>query len=468
VSDVLAAATGSASEQARHLRPVERIERRGPKFAAYRHDVARVLGPHRGAAAIYGLLASAWFEFAAPSVAEGKKRPAPGDWVEISYKQFMDISGTNSKDSVIRWLRILSEDVHPCLEGRCGEEHPLIVVKRQGRTRPNRYRKWRCGEDELVLRPQVRSQKLREAARRRVDAGQIPTGIEPTDTATADDQLALIAEPREVRPLDFTKPAQKTTEPPSKVRPSDFKEAESDVRSSDFKKSDQQTSYEVRPTDREKSDHRTSYTEEKNLNLEKAAAKKSAAAAIETTDDVDAVACEVVDAILALAQRIEPAYTDDQAWAVARRLAAAALAMAQQNAAAARSLVLRAIADRRLARARNPVGLLLRGMLGDDAGEDRFLLAESPVDARAMTAINARWRESGASSAPAEEGSAKSDTPLCDELAVRDIAEYRRRLEEILAVVEIPSNLGLRRSLDHPMLLGMCRARLERELGGNR
>jgi hypothetical protein len=495
-------ATGSTSEQARHLRPVERIERRGPKFAAYAHDVARVLGPHRGAAAIYGLFASAWFEFAAPAVAEGKKRPAPGDWVEISYKQLMDISGTNSKDSVIRWLRILAEDVHPCLQGRCGAEHPLIVVKRQGRTRPNRYRKWRCGEDEFVLRPQVRSQKLSEAARRRVEAGQIPTAIEPASAAMAEDQLALLAESLEVRPSDFKQSAHQGSESPDEVRPSDFKDAGSDVRSSDCKKSGHQTSQEVRSSDLMKSGHRTSYTIENDIKLEIAAATEDAAAAIEAASEVDAVACEIIDAILNLAQRVEPAYTDHQAWAVARRLAGVALATAQRDAATARVLLLCAISDRRLARARNPVGLLIRGVEGDDAGHDRFLISgckgavvNSPTATKALedlapgmremlleavssgAAIDARWLRGrdvppaalhAARKRAAEEASSSSETPLGDELAARDETEYRRRLEEILAVVEIPSNLGLRRSLDHPMLLGMCRARLERELSGER
>jgi hypothetical protein len=222
---------------------------------------------------------------------------------------------------------------------------------------------------------------------------------------------------------------------------------------------------------------------------------------------VDAVACEVVDAILELAKRTEPEYRDDRAWATARRLATSALKMAQGEAVEARSLLIRAIGDRRLARADNPIGLLIRGVEGDVAGADRFLvrrrhessaeggLTNSPgastaledlapgmremlLDAvRCGAAIDARWLRGRdiplvafetARRRVAEEAAMKSATPLCDEFAARDETEYRRRLEEILAVVEIPANLGVRRTLDHPMLLGMCRARLERELCGDR
>jgi len=244
-------------------------------------------------------------------------------------------------------------------------------------------------------------------------------------------------------------------------------------------------------------------------NIEKAAAaEKRTAAAIneQAANDLEAVACEVVDAILELAKRTEPEYTDDQAWSTGRRLAAAALKMAQGEAALARSLLLRAIDDRRLARADNPIGLLIRGVEGDAAGADRFLVvrrhgseAEGVVTSSLPTsalddlapgmrealvstvrrgvAIDARWLRDrdippaaleAARKHAVEEASTSSERPLCDELAARDPTEYRRRLDEILASVEIPSNLGLRRSLDHPMLLGMCRARLERELGGDR
>jgi hypothetical protein len=62
----------------RHLRPVE-AERKGAKFAALDHDVARVLGPQRGAAVLYGFLASTWFEFADPQkLAERKEEDHAG------------------------------------------------------------------------------------------------------------------------------------------------------------------------------------------------------------------------------------------------------------------------------------------------------------------------------------------------------------------------------------------------------
>jgi hypothetical protein len=507
VSDLPALATGAASAQPRHLRPVEQ-ERRGAKFAAVDHDVARVLGPHRAAATCYGVLATAWYEFAPPSdKLQGKKRPAPGDWVEVDYRQFMEICGTNAKDSIIRWLRILAEDTHPCPWGRCGDEHPLIVVKRQGQNKPNRYRKWRCGEDELILRPRVKSRKLSEAARRRVKEGQILNGI-VTERPLANDEPA---ESDSQLGLDLINPASPITGLPnqSQIRKSDSQTSESASWKSGHQTSESPTSRlpEVWPSNFRKSDQQTSLRG-KEIKLEKAAAKDRAAAIDEqAADDVDAVACEVVDAILELAKRTEPEYTDDRAWSTARRLATAALKQAQGEAVAARSLLLRAIGDRRLARAANPVGLLIRGVEGDVAGADRFLvvrqhesvaeggLTNSPTAANALeglapgmrealldavrcgAAIDARWLR-GRDIPPvaletarrrvAEEAAIKSATPLCDELAARDETEYRGRLEEILAVVEIPANLGVRRTLDHPMLLGMCRARLERELCGDR
>jgi hypothetical protein len=489
----------------RHLRPVERIARRGKKFAAVQPDVAHVLGPHRGASLIYGFLASSWFEFASPSdTIAGKKRPSPGDWIEVDYRQLMEISGTNGKASIIRWLRILAEDVHPCLEGRCAGEHPLIVIHRQGQNRPNRYRKWRCGEDELGLRRRIQSQKLSESARRRVAAGEHLNGIfqarpSADSPAEIEPQLGLDLSEAESRKFHYktsapAAPGSFTTRLPDETRK--------------FHHETSERASEVPSRDGRKFHHETSLYGIENIeNL--TAAEKSRAAAIgeQAADDVDAVACEVVDAILELAKRTEPEYTDDRAWSTARRLANAALKMTQGEAVAARSLLLRAIADRRLARAGNPVGLLIRGVEGDAAGADRFLVsrrretdadggltnstaAPSALDdlapgmremlleaVRSGTAIDARWMRGrdippaafeAARESTAEEAGAKSETPLCDELAARDGTEYRRRLEEILAGLEVPVNLGVRRTLDHPMLLGMCRARLERELCGDR
>ena len=123
---------------------------------------------------LYGFLASTWFEYADPAkLAERRKKFTPGDWVEVSYAQFMEIGGTRARASIIRWLRVLAEECHPCPWSRCADEHPLIVVHRQGQSKSNRYRKWRCGEDTLVIRRRVKSEKLREVARCRVAAGHI-------------------------------------------------------------------------------------------------------------------------------------------------------------------------------------------------------------------------------------------------------------------------------------------------------
>lgn len=491
--------------RARHLRPVEE-ERRGAKFAALDHDVARVLGPQRGAAVLYGFLASTWFEFADPQkLADRKQRIKPGDWVEVNYRQFMEISGTNAKASIIRWLRILAEDTHACPWSRCGDEHPLIVVQRQGQSRPNRYRKWRCAEDTLVVRRRVRSQKLSEAAKRRVAAGQRLNGIPesaPTvaDTNVPDAQLALLKahcpdlgpevlpqDFREVSPQDGLKSTHKTSESLAPELP------------------------EVSPPNSRESHHETSLRE-KTLNTDSvglilgtAAEKdrKDRVAAFEETNDVDAVACEIVEAILTLALRVESAYSDDQAWAVARRLAAVVLEVTGGEAARARGMLQRAITDRRLARASNPVGLLIRGVVGDRNGADRYLLGGSPatppaervdpptaydtstglppgmhaalLDAlRAGRAINDTWlRERdiprralaiARAELEAESRDESADTPLAERLAAQDPTAYRERLEQILTTLELPALLRVERTLDHPMLLGMCRARLEAEL----
>jgi hypothetical protein len=241
--------------------------------------------------------------------------------------------------------------------------------------------------------------------------------------------------------------------------------------------------------------------------ISNATAEKPNAAAIEEVDEVDAVACEVVDAIMGLAQRTEPAYPEERAWLVARKLAAAVLTVAAGQASAARALLLHAIADRRLARASNPIGLLIRGVTGDGNGADRYLLTNhSPgpaapqsgppvapsityptstglppglhdalVDAvRAGRSIDDNWlRERGISrqalaiakqEVANEEEQTGSSTPLGDALAATDPETYQTRLQHILAELELPAALGVTPSLEHPMLLGMCRSRLEIEL----
>ena len=502
----LASVELSSDTPPRHLRPVEQ-ERKGAKFAALDHDVARVLGPQRGAAVLYGFLASTWFEFADPQkLADRKKKIVPGDWVEVNYGQFMQIGGTNAKASIIRWLRILAEDVHPCPWSRCGDEHPLIVVHRQGQSRPNRYRKWRCGEDTLVVRPRVRSQKLSDAAKRRVASGQRLNGLLESaaplapDTLVPDAQLALITSYDE--PLDL------------EVLQQDFNA----VSLEDDLKSPHKTSerlatelQEVSPVNAQKSYHKTSL-HGKRLNtdsvgsINRTAAEKQRAAAVEETDEVDAVACEVVDAVAMLAQRIEPAYTDDQAWSVARRLATSVLKSCNGNASAARAMLLHAIGDRRLARATNPIGLLIRGVVGDSVGADRYLLPNDRgsasngrdlPEARAdqtlggadtlppglhdallralrdgQTPSDTWLRERGISSralatARAEietEANRSTSTPLAERLESDDPTMYTARLEEILGELQLPAFLRSERRLEHPMLRGMCVARLEEQL----
>ncbi|MGH7756735.1 MAG: hypothetical protein ACREM8_10695, partial [Vulcanimicrobiaceae bacterium] len=210
---------------------------------------------------------------------------------------------------------------------------------------------------------------------------------------------------------------------------------------------------------------------------------------------------------VSLAQRVEPAYPGERAWAVARRLAVAALEIADGRAATARATLLRAIADRRLARASNPVGLLIRGVVGDEKGADRYLLADgialSAVSAqanvstvlpthktstglplglhtglleavRAGRTISDAWlRERDISrrafaiaraEVDLEAKGTPTSTPFSEKLAAEDPRAYKTRLQKILSELELPAILEVERTLDHPMLLGMCRTRLEAEL----
>lgn len=119
-----------------------------PVVVVLSEDAGRLLGPHRGAALIYGFLFK------------------NGASVEASYKDLMMITGTESAGSIIRWIRVLEETHYPCLSSRCTNPHPLLVVKRRGRK--NLYRKWHCGQDEFVARKRTSSVALRNAAQRRI------------------------------------------------------------------------------------------------------------------------------------------------------------------------------------------------------------------------------------------------------------------------------------------------------------
>jgi hypothetical protein len=508
VGNALASVPDDALAQNRHLRPID--ERKGAKFAALDHNVARVLGPERGAAVLYGFLASTWFEYADPEKLrernlDRKKKITPGDWVEVRYRQFMEIAGTRAKASITRWLDVLTEDHHPCPWSRCADEHPLVVVKRQGRTKPNRYRKWQCGEDVPVVRRHVQSQKLREVAQRRVQSGQRLNGIFESapaavaETVISDAQLPLLTTSNlEALPVGF-----KELEPIAlEALPVGFKNDPTEALSEGFIKPSHEASHEAYSVGLQKPSHKASLRGNSLVIVsENTAAIHSGAAAVEEADEVDAVACEVVDAILELAARVESDYPDDRAWDVARRLAGSALGAITGGPAFARAALIRAIGDRRLARARNPVGLLLRGVVGDENGHDRFLLTgaangptprvdsapapetptglppglhEALLDRIRRDDLSPTWlRESEIPAAAlaiaraavkAELKSPTSSTKLVDELAALDPDGYVARLDAILANLELPVALRGDRGLDHPMILGMCRSRLEIEL----
>jgi len=404
----------------------------------------------------------------------------------------------------------------------------LIVVQRQGRSRPNRYRKWRCSEDVLVIRPRVQSAKLKELAKQRVKAGQrlngiveSPSGAIDTEPTTPDSQLPLLNSPQPAALPETTehvadhgmKPYDKATRA-TDARPSQEALSQGNLTTVGQASGSLTISLQEalapnsqQPCDKASLREKTLNTDSVGL-ISRTTAEKDHATAIEETDEVDAVACEIVDAVLFLAQRVEPSYRDERAWSVARRLAATVLEVVGGKPAAARAALLRAIGDRRLARASNPVGLLIRGIVGDDKGTDRYLLAISSrttlgesgafvpgavsatthetstdlspglhnglLDAlRAGRTLSDAWlRERGISAralavARVEIEAEMNDsatTPLADKLAKDDAADYRARLDRILSELELPAILRDKRALDHPMLLGMCRARLEAEL----
>jgi hypothetical protein len=508
--NALASASDEASQPERYLRPID--ERKGAKFAALDRNVAHVLGPERGAAVLYGFLASTWFEYADPEKLrernlDRKKKITPGDWVEVRYRQFMDIAGTRAKASITRWLDVLTENHHPCPWERCADEHPLVVVKRQGRTKPNRYRKWQCGEDVPVVRRRVQSQKLREVAQRRVQSGQRLNGIFESapaalaETIIPDAQLPLLSTSSPgALPVGFKEFDRLIAVEALQVG---FRNEAPEALSEGFIKPSDKASHGAYLEGFQKPRHKASLRGNNLVIVPEhtAAIDSSAAAAIEQADEIDAVACEVVDAILELAARVESDYPDERAWDVARRLAGSALGAIEGGPAFARAALIRAIGDRRLARARNPVGLLLRGVLGDENGHDRFLLTgaangptprvdsgpaletptglppglhEALLDRIRRDDLSSTWlRESEISAAAmaiartavkAEVKSPTSSTPLLDKLAAVDPDGYVARLEAILANLELPVALRGDRGLDHPMILGMCRSRLEMEL----
>lgn len=456
----------SEPRQERALRAAPaRPERR---YIAVDDEVMRVLAGHRGAALLYGALATAWYEFASPEKARERERKGlgrPGDFIPLTYRTLQERTGDACIASIAQWIRELAERAWPCPWG-CEKQHPLVVVKRQGLRAPNLYRRWRCDEDTVVA--------LRRPIRR------------PRKTAIAS-QPALSSQ-------DLTSAHSAGSILETRIQ------GEAVLHSDNQNPGALQTRIPVveEPESRDSGDQNHQYIPE-NIHEYIAATRAVPAAAIEEADEVDAVACEVVDAVLTLAQRMEPDYPDDRAWVVARKLAAAVLQRASGGAAAARAMLLRAIADQRLARAKNPIGLLIRGIVGDHGGGDRYLLTSAPasqvkptattyatstglppglhsvlVDAVRDDRVTDAWlseREispqalaTARADVRAEMERAPSRTPLCDKIEEEDPATYRLRLQHILADLELPAMLRVERRLEHPMLLGMCRARLECDL----
>lgn len=504
MADASAARTLDTEEKRDHLRSIDAPAKR--KFSAIDHEVLRVLGPHRSPALIYGYLASAWFEFASADALKAmesktKRAKTPGDWVSVAYSDLMPIVGTNSRNSITRWIRVLAEDEHECPWGRCATEHPLIVGERLGRSRPNRYRRWKCGEDILVVRQRVRSQKLKEAAQAR-------SGMNGFTNLSSDDVLKTHDRSSENVALPFEDPSTTTLKTYDGSSKSNVVYSYEDPHTLEVKTCDRSSR---RPTVALPEDPRRVHVETHDGSslrvntpntLKTTAKEPNHAAAVEKSDEVDAVACEVVDAIVALAQRVESSYRDDQAWSVARRLAPVAISLANGNSAGARHLLLTAIGDRRIARASNPVGLLIRGIIGDEQGNDRFLIGSTSaalpgstpqrlvvppkvgtdipaalksalLDAlRSGRAITAEWlRErdipahelvAARKIVQAERLGEVSATPLSDCLENTDPTAFMERLDETARTMKPPTTLE--RLQEHPIIAKICRAALEADL----
>jgi len=355
-------------------------------FAALDPAVAAAVG-NRAAAALYSVLATKWYEFASPEKlamikAKTGRTIVPGDWVSISYRELMEFASTTSKGSIIRWIRVLAEEVHPCPWRGCGKPHPVIVVERLGRNRDNRYRRWRCGEDVLVVRSRIRSEKLKEAARSRFDNDPSANLVLPFGDIVVDDGqdfVLAVSDSLEVSSQDFQPklcgsptiglPGSLTTGLPWK----------SHYRTS------------------RKSHDRTSLRVKRRYKNKKAAAEKStitAAALTETTpiaaefvvlapkpsdvaddvDDIEAVASEATPLIWELGKRTEEGYDLAIARGVAVLVARALLVEYSGDCERARAALTRALVDRRVELAQKPVALLRRGILGKNGGQDRFLI----------------------------------------------------------------------------------------------
>ena len=319
---------------------------------------------------LYAILASRWFEFASPG---RRHQRMPGDWVEVTYAEFSALLGTDSRGTIARWLRILCDNAHACPWGRCPEPHPLVVAKRaSGARKSSRYRKWRCGEDIAALRRKVSSPALKAAARRRIhgdDKPQMPAlDLEPLaqSTLTPKSHHETLKYDRRAESKSHSKTL--TVVPKSQNETSSRR---SKVSPSDFAKSHNRTL-----TPDPKSHHETAEYGTKKILANSAALE---------IDETDAVACELTGPIYQLGRRVEPSYGIETAKLAAKRIAISLLSL-DPDAGRARAIVTRALADRRLEHADNPVGMLIRGLVGTPNGDDRFLL---PVGSSAVFAKSA-------------------------------------------------------------------------------
>lgn len=103
-------------------------------------------------------------------------------------------------------------------------------------------------------------------------------------------------------------------------------------------------------------------------------------------------------------------------------------------------------------------------------GEDRYLLND-PTSITNPAAMIRDIHAERCLTTPASAPTAGSDSaddrlefPHTTALERADPRSYRTRLERILASDNLPEQIGIPRSLDNPVLLTMCRSKLEKEL----
>jgi hypothetical protein len=215
------------------------------------------------------------------------------------------------------------------------------------------------------------------------------------------------------------------------------------------------------------------------------AAAAAPAAAIKNLDD-DKGRASLASAIRGLAVKTDPEPDDRDLAEVLERLLNATRRL---HGPAAEDVLARAIDDPRVTRAKRPLAMLIRGIIGLDGSEGRgtFLLRTLPqenigsnrfedlpsdLQRRLITRPAGTQQPADTATGPSPASQDKPDPyPIGDRLAREDPERYQRRLLETLERLELPRRLGVAPSLDNLILAAAARRQLESdltlEIGGN-